>query len=151
LALQVKPKDAKGQPHRQEGQDAMKQIESINLPNGLSLDVWDASRQIAADTVKVELVIKVEVAFASSHFDEEDHYLKTRRVFGPAGCYEYRKERTFVPNAEAKTVFRNLLDDFKKDALPYLAQDNFPQHYSRSKYRDIVQNWYKYQDRLGSS
>ncbi|MDQ1277801.1 MAG: hypothetical protein QG555_843 [Thermodesulfobacteriota bacterium] len=128
----------------------MKQIESINLPNGLSLEVWDASRQIAADTVKVELVIKMDVSFASSHFEEEDHYLKTRRVFGPAGSYEYRKERTFVHNAETETVFRNLLNDFKRDALPYLAQDNFPRHYSRSKYRDIVQNPYKYQDRLGS-
>jgi hypothetical protein len=148
--LQVKSKDAKGQSHRKEGQDAMKQIESINLPNGLSLDVWDASRQIAADTVKVELVIKMDVSFARSHFEEEDHYLKTRRVFGPAGSYEYRKERTFVHNAETETVFRNLLDDFKRDALPYLSQDNFPQHYSRSKYRDIVQNPYKYKDRLGN-
>lgn len=128
----------------------MKQIENINLPNGLSLDVWDLSRRIAADTVKVELVIKMEVTFESCHFDEEDHYLKTRRVFGPAGSYEYRKERTFVHIDEKETVFRDLLDAFKRDALPYLAQDNFPQRFSRSKYRDIIQNIYKYKDRLGN-
>jgi hypothetical protein len=128
----------------------MKHIESINLPNGLSLDVWDVSRQIAADTIKVELVIKMDVAFENFHFEEEDHYLKTRRVFGTAGSYEYRKERTFVHNAEKEAVFRDLLEAFKRDALPYLAKDNFPQRFSRSKYRDIVQNVYKYKDRLGS-
>jgi hypothetical protein len=129
----------------------MKQIESINLPNGLSLDVWDLSRRIAADTVKVELVIKMEVSFENSHFEEEDHYLKTRRVFGTAGTYEYRKERTFVHLDAKEEVFRELLDTFKRDALPYLAQDNFPQRFSRSKYREIVQNWYKYKDRLGNT
>jgi len=128
----------------------MKQIERLNLPNGLSLDVWDVSRRIAADTVKVELVIKMDVVFEISHFEEEDHYLKTRRVFGPAGSYEYRKERTFVHIDEKEAVFRELLDAFKRDALPYLAKDNFPQRFSRSKYRDIVQNGYKYKDRLGN-
>lgn len=127
----------------------MKQIENISLPNGLSLDVLDLSRRIAVDTVKVELVIKMEVAFEIYHFEEEDHYLKTRRVFGPAGSYEYRKERTFVHIDEKEAVFRDLLDAFKRDALPYLAQDNFPQRFSRSKYRDIIQNIYKYKDRLG--
>ncbi len=128
----------------------MKHVENLSLPNGLSMDVWDVSRQIAADTVKVELIIKMAVAFESSYFDEEDQYLKTRRVFGPVGNYEYRKERTFVHNAETETVFRNLLDDFKKDALPYLAKDEFPRKFSQSKYREILQNWYKYKDRLGN-
>ena len=128
----------------------MKHVENLSLPNGLSMDVWDVSRQIAADTVKVELIIKMDVAFESSYFDEEDQYLKTRRVFGPVGNYEYRKERTFVHNAETETVFRNLLDDFKKDALPYLAKDEFPRKFSQSKYREILQNWYKYKDRLGN-
>lgn len=128
----------------------MKHVENLSLPNGLSMDVWDVSRQIAADTVKVELIIKMDVAFENSYFEEEDHYLKTRRVFGPVGNYEYRKERTFVHNAETETVFRNLLDDFKKDALPYLAKDEFPRKFSQSKYREILQNWYKYKDRLGN-
>ena len=128
----------------------MKHIEYLNLPNGLTMEIWDASRQIAADTVKVELVIKMDVAFEITHFEEEDHYLKTRRVFGPVGNYEYRKERTFVHNAETETVFRNLLDDFKRDALPYLAKEEFPRRHSRSKYRDIVQNPYKYKDLLGN-
>ena len=130
---------------------AMKHVENLNLPNGLTLHIWDVSRQIAADTVKVELVIKMDVAFEISHFEEEDHYLKTRRVFGPVGNYEYRKERTFVHNAEAETVLRNLLNDFKRDALPYLAKDEFPRKFSQSKYREILQNWYKYKDRLGNT
>ena len=54
----------------------MKHLEKITLPNGLHLDVWDASRRIAADTTKVELVIKMNIPFAADHFAEEDHYLR---------------------------------------------------------------------------
>jgi hypothetical protein len=141
--LQVKDKDDM-KACVKKGYPVMKHIENIALPNGLRLDVWDASRRIAADTTKVELVIKMKVPFASAHFDAEDHYLKTRRVFGPEGTYEYRKERTFVNNADTDRVFAELLGDFKRDALPYLVREDFPRRFSRSKYREIVNNWYQY-------
>ncbi|MDI9571499.1 MAG: hypothetical protein QM278_12455 [Pseudomonadota bacterium] len=128
----------------------MKHVERIPLPTGLSLDVWDASRRIAADTTRVELVIRMRVPFAADHFDEEDHYLKTRRVFGPEDFYEYRKERTFVATTEKDRVFAELLTDFKRDALPYLAREGFPRSFSQSKYREIISNLYKYKDRLES-
>jgi len=129
---------------------AMKHLEKITLPNGLHLDVWDASRRIAADTTKVELVIKMNIPFAADHFAEEDHYLKVRRVFGPSDTYEYRKERTFVNNDDKERVFAELLGDFKRDALPYLAKEDFPRRFSQSKYRELLQNPHKYRSRLES-
>ncbi len=129
----------------------MKHIEKITLANGLHLDVWDASRRIAADTTKVELVIRMNLAFAADHFEDEAHYLQTRRVFGPGDAYEYRKERTFVNNAEKDLVFAELLDDFKRDALPYLAKPDFPRRFSQSKYREILRNPHQYRSRLESA
>ena len=148
--MQVKGKDGMKTTF-EKGSPIMKHIEKIVLPTGLSLNVWDASRRIATDTTKVELVIKMNVPFAADHFDAEDHYLKTRRVFGLEDTYEYRKERTFVATTEKDRVFAELLADFKRDALPYLAKEDFPRRFSQSKYREIIRNWYKYKDRLESA
>jgi hypothetical protein len=49
---------------------------------------------------------------------------------------------------ERDAVFQELLGDFKRDALPYLAKSEFPGRFSRSKYREIVQNLYKYKNIL---
>jgi hypothetical protein len=64
----------------------------------------------------VELYIRVKVRFEESHFDEPGHCDLTRRVFGPEGVYEYRKERTFVNNADREAVFAELLSGFR--AMP---------------------------------
>ena len=36
-------------------------IEEINLPNGLKLNIFDLSREIAADTVKVEIAFRADI------------------------------------------------------------------------------------------
>ncbi len=119
-------------------------VENIRLTNGLVLEVWDLSRAIAADTTKVELYIRVKVPFQEAHFADPGHYELTRRVFGPEGVYEYRKERTFVNNAEREAVFADLLGGFRTDALPYLERADFPRRYSLNRYREILQNPWKY-------
>lgn|GEM_PF-188203 len=123
-------------------------VENVKLSNGLVLEVWDLSRPIAADTTKVELYIRVKVRFEESHFDDPGHCDLTRRVFGPEGVYEYRKERTFVNNADREAVFAELLSGFRADALPYLERADFPRRFSLNRYREICQNPWKYPVRL---
>ncbi|MGV8081645.1 MAG: hypothetical protein AB2L22_16485 [Syntrophales bacterium] len=123
-------------------------VENVKLSNGLVLEVWDLSRPIAADTTKVELYIRVKVTFHESHFDDPGHYDITRRVFGPEGVYEYRKERTFVSNAGREAVFAELLGGFRTDALPYLERPDFPRRFSLNRYREILQNPWKYPVRM---
>lgn len=122
----------------------MKLVEEVALPNGLVAEVWDQSRAIAADTTKVTLVVRIRLALKEEYFSNPEQFRITRNVFGPDVYYELKKERTFVSNMEARHVFNTFLDEFKRDALPYLSREKFPAGFARSKYLDIRKHPYKY-------
>ncbi|MBN1545528.1 MAG: hypothetical protein JW902_02595 [Syntrophaceae bacterium] len=118
--------------------------EKIALGNGLTLEIWDYSRSIATDTEKVELYICASILLDPAFFPEKSQYEKTRKHCGNSLLFEYRNERTFVAKAERENVFRQFVDTFKKDALPYLSKPDFPRRFVLAKYRDIEQNPFKY-------
>jgi len=118
--------------------------EKIELPNGLTLEIWDYSRPIAADTTKVELVAQMEVEFKPEYFQKSEQYDKLVKTLGHKGLYEYKKGRTFVSKDESKEVFQELLRVFKENTLPYLIKDDFPRKFAKSKLREIEEHWYRY-------
>ena len=123
---------------------AQKQIEKINLANGLVLDVWDCSRSIAPDTDKVELYVTTTVSLDPSFFAEPIQYETTLKHFGETILFEYRNGRTFVARDDSETVFRQFMDTFRQNVLPYLNTADFPRRFVLSKYRDILNNPFKY-------
>ena len=86
--MQVKYKDDK--------KSHMVLIEKIPMPNGLTVEVWDKSVSIAADTTKVALLIRIRVELQPSYFTKPDHYELVRKIMGPEIFFEYKKERAFV-------------------------------------------------------
>jgi hypothetical protein len=122
----------------------MKLIEEIPLANGLKVEVWDKSISIAADTAKVELLIRCKVELKPSYFTKPEHFELVGKVLGPEFFFEYKKERPFVNKKKKDEVFQELLDAFKKDSLPYLSKPIFPRNFALSKYWDIEKNRYKY-------
>lgn len=118
--------------------------EKIPLPNGMTLALWDDSREVAAKTVKVELVAQMEVSFEASFFPQKEEYDKLVKTFGTIGIYEYRKIRPLLKAVQKDAVFEELVTDFKNNVLPYLSKADFPRQFARSKFRDIKINWYKY-------
>jgi len=118
--------------------------EEIRLPNGLEAKIWDASRMIAADTASVVLVVRVPVAVKREYFEEAADCEKTIRVFGPEIVFEYRNERTFVAAGEREALFDEFLAAFKRDVLPYVSKEHFPERYVLSKHREIVKDPWKY-------
>ena len=125
----------------------MKLFEQIPMPNGLTAEVYDLSRPIAADTTKVEMIIKIRVELLPDYFTEPAPFAQTRAVFGPEIFFEYRMGQSFVSNDEKDSVSQRLLDTFKQDSLPYLSNSKFPARFALSKYREILQNPYKYRTR----
>ncbi|MFB3926096.1 MAG: hypothetical protein ACE14T_08575 [Syntrophales bacterium] len=122
----------------------MKLVENIDLPNQLVAEVWDDSRQIASDTSRVALIIKIRVGIRPEFFQHGDQFELTKRVFGPDVFFEYRKERNFVSNEFKEAVFRELLEDFKKTSLPYISKPHFPARFVLSRFMDIKKHPYKY-------
>jgi hypothetical protein len=123
-------------------------IEKIDLPNSLTVHVWDHSRRIAADTTQVALEFVVPVKVRGEFFDSSEDYELIKKVFGPEITFMYRKERTFVKNSERESVFWELLDDFKRDSLPYLGRPNFAARFVLSKLADIKKRPHKYRIKL---
>jgi len=124
----------------------MNLVEEVALPNGLVMQVWNKSCVIASDTTKVELRISIPVMVTKEYFSEPGQFQRVVEVFGPEILYERTKERTFVKTPDSSKVFDKLLEDFRRDSLPYLSRTNFPARFALSKLRDILQNPYKYRD-----
>jgi len=124
----------------------MNLVEEITLSNNLIMQVWDGSRAIASDTTKVELRIVIDIAVRKEYFNDPEHLQQVAAVFGPEISYEYTKERTFVDTTNREMVFNELLEDFRKDSLPYISRTDFPARFAMSKLRDIRQHPYRYHD-----
>ena len=122
----------------------MKLHEEIRTPNGLSIEVWDGSRVIAADTASVVIVVRIPVEVKDTYFDDASSYQKTVKVFGSPILFEYRNERTFVPIEERQSLFMAMLESFKKDVLPYLSREQFPKRFVLSKYEETLKNPWKF-------
>jgi len=131
--LQVKGKDGRRRPLR----SAMKRYETIALPNSLTLEIWDNSRPIAADTWKVELIARIAVPFRPEYFPTRQQYDKLTSTLGQEGRYEYRQWRTFVRSEAQEATFQELLHFFKTHTEPYLAHKGFPARFSQAKLREV--------------
>jgi len=127
----------------------MELFERTVLENGLTLEIWDESRKIAADTVKVALTAKIEVGVKEEYLPGRDAYETVTRHFGDKVLFEYRKERTFVDAHEKDAVFKKLLEEFKEATLKYIARPNFAAGFVTSKFMDIQRNPFKYRGGSG--
>lgn len=121
-------------------------IEKIALPNGIHLEIWDNSRSIAKDTDKVTLYICAPIPLEPSFFTDNGQYEKTRKCFGDTLLFEYKNERSFASQSERGQIFRQFVDIFKQDTLPYLSKPDFPRRFALSKYREIEKNPYQYRE-----
>ncbi len=124
---------------------AMILIEEMVLANGLHLNIFDCSREIAADTVKVEVVFKADIALRESYFSAADDCRLVKDIFGDQLTYEYKMERTFVPKDNGEAVRAELINTFKENSLGYVAADNFAQKFCLAGLRNIRKNHYNYQ------
>ncbi|MBN2538733.1 MAG: hypothetical protein JXB09_01650 [Deltaproteobacteria bacterium] len=126
----------------------MNLVEEIPLPNGFVMQVWDGSRAITSDTTKVELRITIPIEVIREYFSDPEHFQLVVAVFGPGIVYEHTKERSFVRTPDSRKIFGELLEDFRRDSLPYLSRTDFPARFALSKLRDIRQHPYRYRDVL---
>ncbi len=128
----------------------MKLIEEIKLANGLKLKIYDLSRPIAADTVKVEISFQTKISLKNAYFTDTQDYAVVKNIMGEKLSYEHKLERSFVPKTNEDSVRNDLINTFKNNSLDYLTSANFPQKMALSLLRDIKKNPYKYQSRANS-
>lgn len=128
----------------------MKLIEEIKLANGLNLKIFDLSRTIAADTVKVEISFQTKIYLKESYFTDAKDYDQVKNTMGDELAYEHKLERSFVPKENEASVRDDLINTFKSNSLDYLAAVNFPKKMAMSILKDIKKNPYKYNPHIYS-
>ncbi|MEE9911696.1 MAG: hypothetical protein K4571_08220 [Deltaproteobacteria bacterium] len=122
----------------------MELIETIKLPNGLTLTIMDSSRRIAADTIKVELAFLVKIEVLESFFASPDDYQQVIHALGNELTYEHKMERSFVYDKDEESVRAELMNTFKNNSLGYLSSPNFANKMALSHLKDIRLNPFKY-------
>ena len=128
----------------------MELIEQIKLENGLTLKIFDLSRAIATNTVKVELSMQIKINLEVSYFADACDYDQVRNIFGEELTYDHKAERIIVPKENKDAVREELINTFKNNLLGYLCADNFSQKLTLAMLRDIKNNPYKYHPHIYS-
>ena len=128
----------------------MKLIEEIKLVNGLKLKIFDISRPIAADTIKVEISFQTKIPLKNLILLDTQDYAKVKNIMGDELTYENKRVRSFVYEKDQDSVREDLINTFKKNSLDYLASVNFPQKLALSMLKDIKNNPYKYHPHIYS-
>ena len=125
-------------------------IEQIKLSNGLTLEIFDLSRAIATNTVKVELSMQIKINLEASYFADACDYDQVKNIFGEELTYDHKAERIIVPKENEDAVREELINTFKNNLLGYLSADNFSQKLTLAMLRDIKNNSYKYHPHIYS-
>ena len=128
----------------------MKLIEEIKLDNGLDLRIFDLSRSIATDTVKVEVSFQTNVLLKESFVTSTEDYRLVKNIMGDELAYEHTMERTFVSKDNEDSTRNELISTFKHNSLGYLSAANFAQKMALSKFRVIKSNPHKYRSHAQS-
>lgn len=119
-----------------------KLIKTLDLKNGLQLNVYDASRKLVGDRWLVSLIVRMDVplteALKKNSRQPMESINEIKSMLGESVLFEKKRERNFVDTTAKETVFKELCDMFLNSSLSYLAKDIFPKQYILKKYEEEI-------------
>ncbi|MDY6839765.1 MAG: hypothetical protein SWH78_17545 [Thermodesulfobacteriota bacterium] len=116
-----------------------KLVDMISLENGLTLELYDASKRVAGDRWLVSMVASIEVGLKPEYLkgqDSEDVLLDDiGAAMDDKAVYRYEKIRNFIAETEKDEVFKELKQRFLDANLRYLSSPEFPRRLILKKYQ----------------
>jgi hypothetical protein len=117
-----------------------RQIATKTLENQLTLNLFDASRKMAADRWLVEVVLQIEVPVRADWFNDEltppAPLADMIAVLGERLSFEYRDRRTFVDAGEKDALVEKMQTDLLAMAPRYYGHPAFAARLIGKRYRD---------------
>ncbi len=135
-----------------------KLIKTMDLDNGLVLEVYDASKKIAekgeyqskpepdaqrtveGDIWVVSLVARMSIPVSELFFEGNESAVMTvdaaRKVLGDAVSYEKRIERHLVHASEKDQIFEAVHEEFMNGVVRYLAHPEFGKKFVIKRYEE---------------
>lgn len=113
-------------------------LETHQLSNGTTLNLYDVSRRQGADRWIVVMEARLEIPVDKTFFLPErvdGLSLETvRKALGPSVFYVSRQERIFVPDEDKAGLLNALQAEFCNNAVPYLLHPAFPTRFIIKQY-----------------
>jgi hypothetical protein len=117
-----------------------KLIKTLNLENGLQLNVYDASRKLVGDRWLVSLIIRMDVpvagALKKNNRESMENIDEIKDMLGDSVLFEKKREKIFVDTREKDIVFKDLYDTFLNSSINYLSKEIFPKQYILKIYKE---------------
>ena len=115
-------------------------IKTIDLENGMQLNIFDGSRKLAGDRWLVTMIARIEIPVSEVLIQDgqqsKESVDEIIKVLGEKVLFEQKRERIFVDETEKETIFEEVYDMFLNSTLTYLSNKKFPQRYVLKKYRE---------------
>jgi len=117
-----------------------KLIKTLDLENGLQLNIYDASRKLVGDRWLASLIIRMEVpvgeALKNNIREPMENIDEIKDMLGDSVLFEKKREKIFVATSEKEMVFKELYDTFLNSSLNYLSKEIFPKQYILKMYKE---------------
>ncbi len=116
-------------------------FETVDLPNGLTVEFYDYSRKLAGDRWLVGLLVKIPMKVTRQDFEgfnEPDGlFEKFISQNGEEVSFQLKKERNFIDEKEKDEVFSQILENLKKHALSYMGHKDFSAGFKKKKIKEF--------------
>jgi len=126
-----------------------KLIKTILLKNGLTLEIYDESREIVEDRWLVKMAAKIDIPIDHLHLgdglNKQVSLNSLKQSFDNFARYEQKRERNFVGDQQKDSVFNDLVTSFLTSTREYLSHPNFAARYAVREHlrRQQRKTWYQ--------
>ena len=119
---------------------AARLLERRELPNGVTLELWDESRRVAGDRWYVGVRAVVPVPLSEHQLDHiaPEVVELIRTEVGEHLCFQLKEEKNFVVEGEVDSVREEFKRVFLRNSLPYLSRPDFPSRFLSRKIREVA-------------
>ncbi len=107
-------------------------FDKIPLKNGLTLELWDASKEEIRGLWTVKVIARCKIEIKKEYFEEfssgSEWYKQLIKIKGNYVIYEQQKKKSLVIFSEKERVFKILVERLKKHIFPYVSNQLFPKN-----------------------
>jgi hypothetical protein len=114
-----------------------KPLATLTLDNQLTLCLFDASRKIAGDRWRVEIVMQIDIPVSETWFSTHPlpaPLAELKEILGASVRFEYRDQRTFIDAAEKNDLLSRMQADLVAMAPRYYGHPNFAARFITKTY-----------------
>jgi hypothetical protein len=116
-----------------------KLIDKIKLDNGLTLEIYDRSKEVVAGRWLVSFQARIDVKVDPQYFEGRDiespSFDAIQKALGDKVTYSCEKSRNFISETEKDEVLEGLKERFLTITRPYFSSANLPRNIILSEYQ----------------